>query len=144
MPRSYLEAVQAENQSVNRLFHLLGARLAAAAEGGAEIVAPVSGSFSQGGGMVAGGILATLADEAMAHAVMSALPEGKSCVTAEMNVRYLRGLAPDAGGDIRAEASVVKRGSALFVAESRVFDARDRLLATAGATFYIISAPEDK
>lgn len=138
MPQTYLSAVRSENQTVNHLFRLLGARLADASGGRAEIVAPVSGMFSQGGGMVAGGILATLADEAMAHAVLSALPGGWACVTAEMNVRYLRGLSPDAGGDIRAEASIVKRGSALVVAESRVFDTRGRLLATAGATFSIL------
>lgn len=140
MPQTYLSAVQSENQTVNRLFRLLGAHLADVSEGRAVIVAPVSAAFSQGGGMVAGGLLATLADEAMAHAVLSALPEGKACVTAEMNVRYLRGLSPEAGGDIRAEASLVKRGSVLFVAESRVFDARGRLLVTAGATFCITSA----
>ena len=140
MPQIYLDAVREEHQTVNRLFRLLGARLVNAGDGMAEVAAPVRGDFSQGGGMVAGGILAALADEAMAHAVLSALPQGKACVTAEMNVRCLRGLAPDAGGDIRAEASLVKRGSALFVAESRVYDGRNRLLATAGATFYITGA----
>lgn len=144
MPRQYLAAVRAEGQTVNRLFRLLEARLVSAEDGRAEIAAPANHHFSQGGGMVAGGILATLADEAMAHAVLSSLPDGKACVTAEMNVRYLRGLKPDAEGDIRAEASIVKRGSALTVAESRVYDARNRLLVTAGATFYIIAARKDK
>lgn len=138
MSQRYLTAVMTENQTVNRLFRHLGARLVEAKDGTAKITAPVSGNFSQGGGMVAGGIMATLADEAMAHAVMSALPEGKACVTAEMNIRYLRGLAPDAPGEISSEATLVKRGSLLFVAESRVFDASGRLLATAGATFCII------
>lgn len=148
MAHAYLTAVKAKDQTVNRLFGLLGARLASASDGNAVVAAPVNADFGQGGGMVAGGILATLADEAMAHAVLSALPEGKACVTAEMNVRYLRGLAPEpddagtAAGDIRAEATVVKRGSALFVAESRVYDSRNRLLATAGATFYTMKAPD--
>ena len=140
MSQQYLAAVRAENQTANLLFRLLGARLVGAADGRAEIAAPVNENFSQGGGMVAGGILAALADEAMAHAVLASLPEDKACVTAEMNVRYLRGLQPDAGGDIRAEATLVKRGSALTVAESRVYDAQNRLLVTAGATFYIIAA----
>lgn len=140
MSQRYLEAVMNENQTVNRLFRHIGARLVEAKNGTAKIITPVSGNFSQGGGMVAGGIMATLADEAMAHAVMSALPEGQACVTAEINVRYLRGLAPDAPGEISAEATLVKRGSLLFVAESRVFDAGGRLLATAGATFRIVGS----
>lgn len=138
MPQKYLSAVREKGQTVNRLFTFLGARLSSAGAGKAVIVAPVSTDFSQGGGMVAGGILATLADEAMAHAVLSLLPEGDAAVTAEMNVRYLRGADPGKGGEITASAGIVKNGQSLIVAESEVRDGRDRLLATAGATFYVI------
>lgn len=140
MPSEYLSAVRRQDQTVNRLFAFLGATLVRAEFGKAIVSAPIRPEFSQGGGMVAGGILATLADEAMAHAVLSALPEGKAAVTAEMNIRYLRGLKPDESGEVRAEAGVVKAGQSLFVLDCRIRDSKDRLLATAGATFYVINA----
>ena len=88
--------------------------------------------------MVAGGILATLADEAMAHAVLSRLPDGHSAVTAEMNMRYLQGASPNDGGELTARAKVIKNGKALCFAEADIVDGQDRLLATSGATFYVV------
>ena len=140
MPKAYLDAVQAEDQRVNALFTFLGARLEAAGEGEAVITMPVTRKVAQGGGMVAGGILATLADEAMAHAVLSALPDKQFAVTAEMNIRYLRGADPEKGGTLRVTASVVRKGSHLCVTEAKVFDGKGTLLATAGATFSVLRA----
>ena len=73
MPQEYLRAVLQEDQKVNQLFTFLGARVASVENGTARVLLPVSSKLAQGGGMVAGGILATLADEAMAHAVLSLL-----------------------------------------------------------------------
>lgn len=144
MPQSYLEAVRQDDQTVNPLFSLLKARLTRAENGRAEIVMPVSAALRQGAGMVAGGILATLADEAMAHAVLSGLASGRSAVTAEMNIRYLRAPEPSERETLTARATIVKNGQALCVTEAGVYDGRERLLATAGATFYLLPAPEGR
>lgn len=138
MPQQYLQAVRKDDQQVNALFVFLGARLESAEQGEALIRMPVTEKVAQGGGMVAGGIMATLADEAMAHAILSALPEGRSVVTVEMNVRYLRGADPRQGGELFATAAIVRQGRSLCVAEAEVRDAQKRLLATAGATFSIL------
>lgn len=138
MPRKYLEALSAENQTVNPLFNTLQARLVRAEGGEAEIGMPVSIKVVQGGGMVAGGVLATLADEAMAHAVMSVLREGQKAVTSEMNIRYLRGASPEKGGDIVARARLVRQGRHICVAEAQLLDSEDRLLAVAGASFFLV------
>lgn len=140
MPHKYLEAVCTEGQGVNPLFAFLQARITRAENGEAEITMPAGKQLCQGGGVVAGGILATLADEAMAHAVLSVLQRGQSTVTAEMNVRYLRSADPARIGTLRAAASIVKGGGTLAFAEARVYDDAERLLATAGATFFIKSA----
>ena len=138
MSCTYLEAVRRKNQTVNPLFAFLEARLTKAQEGKAVIVLPVSDKLRQGGGMVAGGILATISDEAMAHAVLSQLAPGLATVTAEMNIRYLRGVDPRQGGSLTAKAKVVKSGQHLCFASAKVFDEDKRLLATAGATFYVL------
>ena len=137
MTKSYLEAVRESGQTVNPLFAFLGARLVAAAQGEARIVMPVTRQMTQGGGVVAGGILATLADECMAHAVLSLLEPEQNTATVEMNVRYLRPAEPDKGGELVARAEIVKRGRLLHVASATVHDAEERLLITAGATFAV-------
>lgn len=138
MSVEYLEAVQLDGQTVNHLFTYLGAKLTHAADGKAVVEVPSSENFSQGGRMVAGGILATLADETMAHAVLSAIHPIKAAVTTEINVRYLRGADPAKAGTLTARAEVVKQGQAICFAEATVHDGRNRVLAKASATFYVM------
>ncbi|MDR2489442.1 MAG: PaaI family thioesterase [Desulfovibrio sp.] len=139
MPQNYLEAVRQFDQKVNPLFAFLRVRLTFAEQGKASIVMPIGPHLRQGGGQVAGGLLATLADECMAHAVLSLFASHQPIATAEMNIRYLRAADPDKEGDIIAEADVVKKGRKLVVASASVRDSSDRLLATAGGTFYVHS-----
>ena len=136
---AYLEALYSANQSVNPLFNFLGAKLVMAKDGKAVIELPVSPRLAQGAGVVAGGILATLADEAMAHAVLSILREGQSTVTTEMNIRFLRATDPKKEGMLTASARMVKPGRSVMTTEAEIHDAAGRLLATAGGSFFVIS-----
>ena len=140
MKNAYLDALCRADQDVNPLFNFLGARLREAADGKAVIEMPVSAQLIQGGGAVAGGILATLADESMAHAVISILGEDCRTVTAEMNIRYLRGVDPQHKGSLRGTARVVKAGRSIITTEAEVHDAAGRLVATAGGSFLVIQA----
>jgi len=133
----YIEAMCCESQDVNPLFNLIGARLLFAKDGAASIELPVSHCLTQGQGAVAGGVLATLADEAMAHAVISLL-DGKHTVTTEMNIRFLRATDPDKGGTLTATAKVVKPGRSILVAEANIHDDAGRLLVTAGGSFFVV------
>ena len=145
MPQEYLNAVLRQDQQVNLLFVFLGARVVAAQDGTAHIRLPISSKLTQGGGMIAGGILATLADEAMAHAVLTRLPADRRTVTAEMNIRFLRAADPTADGELEAVGRVLKPGRGLIFAEADVSDPDGRLLAKAGATFWVGAAtPESK
>lgn len=132
---NYLEAVCREGQDVNPLFCLLGARVRFASGGRCELELPVSRILTQGHGLVAGGILATIADESMAHAVISLLDGDAKTVTAEMNIRYLRATDAESPGVLTSSAKVVKAGRRVTVAEAEVHDDKGRLLATAGGTF---------
>ena len=135
----YLAAMCGESQTVNALFNFLGARLISAANGEARIDLPVAPCLTQGAGAVAGGILSTLADEAMAHAVISLLPPDKNTVTTEMNIRFLRGTDPQKGTLI-GTARIIKAGRSILTAEAEVRDDVDRLLATAGGSFFVVDA----
>ncbi len=138
MAKAYLDAVCKADQNVNPLFNFLGARLIKAENGEAVISLPVSPCLAQGMGFVAGGILATLADEAMAHAVISLLGEGQRVVTTEMNIRYLRSSDPKQPGELVATGSVLKPGRNVLTTEARIHDAKGRLLCAAGGSFFIL------
>ncbi|MDR1685068.1 MAG: PaaI family thioesterase [Desulfovibrio sp.] len=138
MTRTYLDEVCGERQSVNPLFNFLNARLRIEPDGAARLTLPVGPGLIQGGGAVAGGILATMADEVMAHAVMAAVGADRATVTVEMNMRYLRSAGPCREADLYAVGRLLKLGKTLCTAASEVYDENDRLLASAGATFYLL------
>ncbi len=142
MPKNYLKALAQAEQNVNPLFNLLGARLTRADKGEAVITMPLSPALAQGMGFVAGGILATLADEAMAHAVITLLTDGQKVVTTEMNIRYLRSTDPNQPGELVAAGSVLKAGGTVLTTEARIHDSNGRLLATAGGSFFILRPKE--
>ena len=137
MKNAYLMALCRDGQNVNPLFNLLGAKLVEAEDGRARIDLPLSPCLAQGMGVVAGGILATLADEAMAHAVISLLDEDRFMVTTEMNIRYLRASDPQRDGILSAAAVVVKPGRSIITTSAEIVDETGRLLATAGGSFFV-------
>ena len=84
-------------------------------------------------GLVHGGVLAAMLDTAMGCAVHSLLPAATGYVTGELNVRFQRpGLFST--GSLVCTGAVVHAGVSSMVAEARVVDERDRVIALAGAT----------
>ncbi len=84
-------------------------------------------------GTVHGGVLAAMLDTVAGCAVHSVLPAGTGYTSLDLHTRFLRPVTP-ATGRVRAEGTVVSRGSRTATAEARLFDERDRLLATATST----------
>lgn len=135
--RSYLEALQKPGQQVNPLFTTLGVQLEHVADGEAVLVLPSNPGLVQGGGVVAGGVLATLADEAMAHAVIGGLEQGQITATVECSVRFLAPARP--ATKLTARAVVVRRGGTIVFVEADVSDENGRLLARASGSFLVMA-----
>ena len=133
--KNYLNEVRKSNQTVNPLFQYLGIIVEHISPENAVLRLPIKHEFFQGAGVVDGGILATIADEAMAHAVLANLDEGQSTATIEMNIRYLR---PMKEGEICANARIIKKGRRIITVAAEVFDGKNSLLAYAGASFIVI------
>jgi len=95
---------------------------------GVEAATTLDGSLAGFEGLVHGGIVATLLDEAMGWAIREEV--GRYAVTRTLDVRFRRPVA--VGRPLRVVASVenVDAAGQLHV-ESRVLDARGRLLASA-------------
>lgn len=134
MPQAYLLQVQMKGQQVNPLFSFLGAAVELISKEKVILRLPFQHSFIQGAGAIAGGIMATLADEAMAHVVLANLNTGETTATIEMNIRYLTSAAR---GDMAAEATVIKKGRRVITVKADILNEKGHILAQAGASFMI-------
>lgn len=135
----YLAAVARPGQTVNNLFGFLGVAVKELSPGQARLSLPLRPEFLQGAGMVAGGVLATLLDETMAHAVLPALPPDQAVTTVELSTRYLSAVGPRDldGPPLACLARVVRQGKRIAFVEAEVSLA-GRGIARASASFLIV------
>lgn len=135
MPARYLEAVRRPDQEVNPLFAFLGMEVVEIEPDRAVLRLTVRSELIQGAGMAAGGILALILDEAMAHAVLGGNAPGSLTTTIDLNVSYLRPVS--AGATLTCEARVTKRGSRVIFTEASV-QADEAEAARASASFLLV------
>lgn len=133
MPRDYLSDVSQPGQRVNPLFGFLGVAVREINPDRAVLELPFRPEFLQGGGVTAGGVVAALADEAMAHVVLANLAPGERTATIEMSTRYFR---PALKHALTATATLVNAGRRIMSAEAAVTDEDARLIAKASASFF--------
>jgi uncharacterized protein (TIGR00369 family) len=88
-------------------------------------------------GSVHGGIAATILDSCMGCAVHTTLEAGVAYTTADLQVRYIRGMS-DATGRVLAEGRVIHRGKRTATAEGRLFVESDERLLAHGTTGCVI------
>ncbi|WBB69710.1 PaaI family thioesterase [Micromonospora sp. WMMD812] len=81
-------------------------------------------------GTVHGGVISTLLDTAAGCAVHSTLPAGVGYTSLDLNVKFLRPITVDSG-TLRCVGTVLQSGRRTALAEARLLDARDRLVAHA-------------
>jgi uncharacterized protein (TIGR00369 family) len=135
--KEHINKVTGSSRTDNPLFQYLGIIAEHISPKKAILRLPIKYEFNQDAGVVAGGILATIADEAMAHVVLANLSENQSIATIEMNIRYLRSIKE---GEIRAEGRIIKKGRRIITVAAEVRDKKNFLLAHAGASFIIIES----
>jgi uncharacterized protein (TIGR00369 family) len=92
-------------------------------------------------GTVHGGVIATLLDSAAGCAVHTALPAGMGYVSLDLTTKFLRPVTV-ASGELRCHGSVINRGRTTALAEARILDARDRLVAHATSSCLLFEVPD--
>ncbi len=118
-------------------YGLLGMELRELEEGRALFTLRVDERFFNAGGVVHGGVFASIADAAVAAALATLVDHDReSIATVEMKINYL---APSRGGELAAEGRIIQRGRSVAVGECTVRDGEGRMLARAMATFLIRS-----
>ena len=110
----------------------LGLKIVEVGEGMAKVRLSYARAVTNPYGMVAGGIITTLADTAVATALLT-LVEDEILVSLEHKINFFR----PAKGDLIAEARVLNRGRSLAVAEAAVLDDQGRPLAKGLFTYAI-------
>jgi uncharacterized protein (TIGR00369 family) len=91
-------------------------------------------------GSVHGGVFATLLDSAAGCAVQSTLPAGMAYTSLDLNVKFLRRITVDTGR-VRAVGTVLNGGRQTALAEARLIDDQDRLLAHATSSCLLFPLP---
>ncbi|GAA2867096.1 phenylacetic acid degradation protein [Actinoplanes cyaneus] len=91
-------------------------------------------------GTVHGGIISTLLDTAAACSVQSTLAAGIGYTSMDLNVKFLRPVTVDTGL-ITCTGAVLQQGRRTALAEARLTDARNRLLAHATSTCLLFDLP---
>lgn len=105
------------------------------AEGGrARLSLEVTEEHTNPAGTLHGGVLATLADTAMASAVRSSTDDGEAPATSQMTIAFLN---PGHVGRVVVTAEIRKRGEHLMLCEADI-EQGDCTLAHAVATFAVV------
>lgn len=138
-PAKYLDAVARPGQSVNNLFNFLGIEVVSMDDDKTVLRLTPRAETLQGGNVLAGGVIATLLDETMAHAVLRTLAPGQATATVEMSARYFNPVPASAvdGPPLVCEAQVVRRGQRIAFAEAEIRDHQGSTVARCSACFVI-------
>lgn len=108
-------------------------------DGEAVAVVDVDDRHLNPNGVVHGAVPFALMDTAMGGAVMSVVADGQYCATIEMQTRFHR---PVNAGRLTAAATVLAAGRRIIHLEARVSDDSDRLVASATASFAVLTIPD--
>lgn len=95
--------------------------------------------LTNGSGTVHGGVLATLADTAVAFALSTNFDGKMGFATADMTIHFLR----RAKSDVRARARMLKKGRRVNVGEVDVVDVEERQVARVLTTFLLTTSSFD-
>ncbi len=91
------------------------------------------------GGLVSGGFIGALLDEASGWAVASSLPAERNAVTLSASTRFLRAHWPNSGA-LRCVATMRTSGRRVATVDAQVTGDADRGIATMASTYLVIEA----
>jgi acyl-CoA thioesterase len=126
-----LEASIRKRLAANPFIKFVGIKAPQLGQGYARFLLPFKPELANSIGLLQGGIIAALADESVAFALYSLVPDGETFNTVEMKINFLGAVKE---GDVTAEAHIAKRGRTISLGEFEVRQA-DRLVAKGLCTY---------
>ena len=133
---SYLERIRSKGRSANPFFCLMGIEVVSVEPGRAELKMEVRPDMLNGAGWLQGGMLAAIADEAMALALYTMLTETEGIATISESTSFIKGVRD---GAILAEGRVIKKGRrvAFMEGEVRADNQEKTMLSRTSAAFAV-------
>lgn len=122
------------------VMQMLGIDRIEAEEGTVRVYLPAAEFHYNPLGTVHGGVLATVLDTAAACSVHSTLPAGVGYTSLDLTTKFLRPVTVDSGMLV-CTGTVISRGRRTALAEARLTDAKDRLVAHATSSCLIFELP---
>src|SRR5262249_53042198 len=102
---------------------------------GVTVECPMRDDYINSQGVLHGGVIASIADEAAWHAMLHAYDGQRNATTTELKINYLR---PISGEKVVARAYVVRAGKTLCVSRIDMFDAQQQLAAIGIVTYMLL------
>ena len=113
---------------------MLGLKIESAVGGEALLTLPFTVKLANGGGVMHGGAMVSLADTAVAMAIKSLLPSGTTFATTGLTMEFL---APVISGVVHARAQVEKSGERTFQGACELLGEDQQLYARFTSVFKI-------
>jgi uncharacterized protein (TIGR00369 family) len=138
---SYLEKIRKNGRYVNPFFCLMGIEVVNVEAGRAVLSMEVRHDMLNGVGWLQGGMLAALADEAMALAIYPLLADTEGIATISESTTFIKGVRD---GRIVAEGWVIKKGRRVAFADGdvRTDNAEKTVLSRTSAAFAVTTNRE--
>jgi uncharacterized protein (TIGR00369 family) len=131
----YLQKIAAGQQGLNPFLDHFGVTVGELKDGRACLRMPVRPEYLQGAKTMQGGLIVALADEAIAHAMMTQLKSGEGLTTIELKSNFLAGIDK---GHLTARASVFRKGGSLMIGDCLVTDDAEKNICRVSATFLLL------
>jgi uncharacterized protein (TIGR00369 family) len=119
--------------------HLIGFEAKDIGDGRATVALAAGPQHANPMGTLHGGVLCDIADAAMGMAFASTLAAEESFTTIELKVNFFR---PVWQAQLKAEGTVIRRGSTIGYMECTITDEENRLVAKAASTCMVLRGPK--
>ncbi len=126
-----LEASIRKRLAANPFIKFVGIQVPQLGRGFARFLLPFKPELANSIGLLQGGVIAALADEAVAFALYSLVKEGETFNTVEMKINFLAAVQE---GEVEAVAQIAKRGRTISLGEFEVRQG-ERLVAKGLCTY---------
>jgi len=131
----YLEKLKDGQKGLNPFLDFMEMKLNELKGGYAQFSIPIRPEFLQGAGTMQGGLMVALADEAIAHAMMTQLKPNEGLTTIELKSNFLAGVS---SGNLLATATVFKKGNSLVIGDCLITDEYGKNICRVSATFLLL------
>ena len=120
---------------LTKLAKTIGFEITEFTEGNCIVELPITEEHLNAGGVVHGGLHATMMDTAMGGTLVTTLPKEQWCATAQLDISYLE--ASYAGSHLTATGEIIRKGKNLAHLRGEIIDEKGRKIAHASGTWAI-------